>query len=108
MARKYGNRHVIVDGIRFDSAKEAKRYGELKLMEKAGVISGLRLQPKFDLSVNDVSLGFYKGDFWYETPEGAVVEDVKGYRNPKDVAYRLYQLKAKLVLALYGVEITEV
>lgn len=100
--RKYGNRFVIVDDIRFDSAKEAKRYGELKLLEKAGTISGLKLQPKFDMHVNGVCVGYYKADFWYETPEGAVVEDVKGMRTP------LYKLKKKIVEAEYGFEITEI
>ena len=46
---KYGNRKVTIDGITFDSKREMKRYCELKLLEKAGEISGLELQPEFDI-----------------------------------------------------------
>ena len=44
---KYRNKKVIVDGEEFDSKKEGKRYKELKLLERAGEISNLELQPKF-------------------------------------------------------------
>ena len=47
MYRKYNNRKIIVDGITFDSKKEARRYQELKALEKAGVIYGLRTQVKY-------------------------------------------------------------
>lgn len=46
---KYGNRKVALDGITFDSKKEAQRYTELKLLEKAGKITGLQLQREFEL-----------------------------------------------------------
>ncbi len=46
---KYGNRKVVVDGITFDSKKEAQRYTELKLLEKTGKITGLQLQREFEL-----------------------------------------------------------
>ena len=45
--RKYGNRKTVVDGIKFDSGAEAGRYKELRLMEKAGAIKDLILQPEF-------------------------------------------------------------
>ena len=44
---KYRNKKTVIDGIRFDSKREAERYSELKLMEKANMISGLQLQPVF-------------------------------------------------------------
>src|SRR5690606_369436 len=50
---KYRNVRTTVDGITFDSKREAERYGELKTMEAAGVISDLELQPRFPLTVND-------------------------------------------------------
>lgn len=46
---KYGNRKVVVDGITFDSEREAHRYTELKILEKAGKITGLQLQREFEL-----------------------------------------------------------
>jgi len=114
------------DGIRFHSKKEAQRYGELKLLEKAGHIRNLRLQPAFDLyamrqldthgeqQYAQERLGLYRGDFAYEacyyvTHEGRrkelwreVVEDVKGFKTP------LYRWKKKHVEAQYGIEIREV
>ena len=50
--RKYGNQKVIIDGIKFDSKAEAERYKELKILERAGKIRGLRLQPKYLLQDN--------------------------------------------------------
>ena len=101
---KYHNRKTELDGIRFASCKEATRYQELLWMQQAGLIQGLELQPRFDLVVNGHKLGFYKADFRYEDLETGltIVEDVKGIRTST------YQLKKKLVKALYGVEIREV
>ena len=112
---KYRNIKTVVDGITFDSKKEAARYGQLKLMEKAGEIAELELQPKFQMVVNGVKLGSYIGDFQYNeylTPKAkrpkdehdrvSVVEDVKGVKTP------VYNLKKKLVKALYGIEIREI
>ena len=48
---KYNARKVEIDGITFDSLKEANRYSELKLLEKAGLIKDLTLQPRFNLKV---------------------------------------------------------
>lgn len=102
--RKYGNRPGEVDGRRFDSQKEASRYGELCLLRWAGKIRDLECQPEYPLVVNGVKVGLYRGDFRYfdcETGQ-SVTEDVKGYRT------REYRLKRKLVKALYGIEIREV
>ena len=105
-APKYLNRKTIVDGITFDSAKEARRYGELKLLERAGQITGLEIQPSFRLVVNNCLICTYKADFRYttDTPHVrglVVVEDVKGMKTP------VYRLKKKLMLAIHGVEIFE-
>lgn len=102
--RKYNNVPTVVDGRRFDSKKEAARYGELKLLQAAGHIADLACQPPFALVVNGVKVGKYIADFVYRdcaTGE-RVYEDVKGVRTA------VYKLKAKLVLALYGVAIREV
>ena len=102
---KYMAQSTEVDGIRFASKAEARRYGELKLMEQAGEIIDIRLQTKFPLMVNDVPIGTYVSDFMYlipGEPPVSVVEDVKGYKTP------VYRLKKRLVKALYGIEIQEV
>ena len=95
--RKYGNIKTIVDGIKFDSKKEAKRYGDLKLMEKAGEISVLRLQVKFNLSVCS-----YVADFvYYDKTNHLIVEDCKGMKTP------VYRLKKKMMKHELGIDILE-
>lgn len=100
---KYNSVRTTVDGITFASKMEANRYQELKLMQAAGEIYGLALQPKFPLVVNGLKVGTYVADFEYFT-DGArrVIEDVKGVKTP------IYKLKKKLVKALHGVDIQEV
>ena len=106
---KYGAVPTEVDGIRFASKAEARRYGELKLLEKAGKISDLELQPRFELSVRrtlcaPVKLGHYVADFRYFDREAGqyVTEDVKGLKTP------MYRWKKRHVEAQYGIAITEV
>jgi hypothetical protein len=99
---KYRNIKTEVDGIVFDSKAEAKRYAELRLLEKANEISDLRLQPKFNCKIHGQKICTYRADFDYYVGGQWVVEDVKGFRTP------LYRLKKKLVEALYGIEIREV
>ena len=93
-----------MDNIVFDSKKEMMRYAELKALQEAGEIYGMRMQPRFDVVVNEKFICFYKADFWYECSDGsgAVVEDVKGKRT------QIYKLKKKLVEAIHGIEITEI
>lgn len=105
-APKYRNVKTVVDGITFASAKEARRYGELKLLEKSGRISGLELQPSFRLHVNNCLICTYKADFRYviDAPYASgqvVVEDVKGMKTP------VYRLKKKLMLAVHGISVVE-
>lgn len=100
---KFGATKAVVDGITFDSKAEAKRYGELRLMEKQGRICDLELQVRYDFALNGVKIGFYKADFRYRDAKGAtVVEDVKGYRTD------VYALKAKMMRAFHGIEIQEI
>lgn len=117
---KYGNKKVIVDGITFDSKKEAKRYTELKLLERAGQIQNLELQKEFELiptqreadtvgirggikkgKVIEHSVK-YKADFVYTENGKTVVEDTKGMRT-KD-----YIIKRKLMLYVHQIRIREV
>ena len=98
---KYGAKATVVDGIRFHSAKEARRYGELILMERAGLISGLELQPQYDLRVNGLLICRYRADFRYEEKGYLIVEDVKGLRT------ELYKLKCKMMKAIHNIDIRE-
>lgn len=99
---KYRAEPIKVDGIRFASKGEARRYGELKLLQAAGEISCLELQPRFPLVVNGVPLGAYVADFLYLNKEGRrIVEDFKGQRTA------LYLLKKKPMKAVYGIDVLE-
>lgn len=98
---KYGNKKVEVDGIKFDSKKEAKRYGELKWLAETGQISELELQKSFRLEVNNYLIAHYRADFVYYECGKRIIEDCKGFRTP------VYKLKKKLMLAIYGIEIRE-
>lgn len=103
---KYYAQPTTVDGIRFDSKKEADRYEQLKLEQAAGEITDLELQPIYELHVTRpdyvrVTIATWRGDFRYRRKGRVVVEDVKGVRTP------LYKLKKKFVEAAYGVFIAE-
>lgn len=101
---KFRSRTTIVDGISFASRKEAKRYSQLKLLEHAGAISGLRLQVPYPIVVNGVEVCKYVADFVYVRDGAEVVEDTKSEYTAK---LPLYRLKKKLVQAVHGIEIVE-
>lgn len=110
-AHKYGAKPTEVDGIRFASQKEARRYQELLLLQMAGEIHRVELQPRFPLNVRNpesilpsVCIGAYRGDFSYyeKATHERVIEDVKGFKTP------LYKWKKKHVEAQYGITIREV
>lgn len=100
---KYRAKPTIVDGIRFASRREAKRYCQLRLLSQHGQIAALTLQPPYPLTVNGQLICTYVADFRYYDVHLSreVVEDSKGFRT------REYQIKRKLMLALYGIEILE-
>lgn len=124
--RKYHNRKVVVDGIVFDSMKEANRWKELKVLERAGQVRDLQRQVKFRLipaqrewTDETTATGkpkkgkllehecSYIADFTYKNRYGLlVVEDVKGYK--KGEAYALFVIKRKLMLWVHGIRIKEV
>lgn len=128
---KYHNKKCKLDGVVFDSIKEARRYQELKFLEKAGEIRNLQTQVKFVLIPSQRIDGkvverecSYKADFVYEVPitieklystntgkvekmtvQGGfetVVEDTKGMRTTD------YIIKRKLMLYVHGIRIKEV
>ena len=122
---KYHAHKVEVDGITFDSGKEAKRYQELKTLERAGVISGLELQKKFVLiptqreddiigprggvtkgKVIEKECAYYADFFYHDNEKNEdVVEDAKGHITQQLSTYRI---KRKLLLYVHGIKIKEV
>ena len=111
---KYKNKKTIIDGITFDSKKEASRYKQLKAMQDDGLIHDLERQPKFALipsqyveTIGKRERGVdYVADFRYKDRLGQIiVEDVKSPITAKDKAYRI---KRKLVKYFHDVEIVEV
>jgi hypothetical protein len=111
---KYHSKKITIDGITFDSKKEANRYRELKLLERAGKVKDISLQHKFELQPSFKKNGktiraiTYIADFVYFDLERMVnvVEDVKGYK--KGPAYALFSVKRKLMLQVYGIRVQEV
>jgi len=94
---KFGNHKVVLDGIKFDSKKEAARYQVLKVWLAAGQISDLEWQVKYKLEVAGKKICTYIPDFRYfdKKLKCVVCEDVKG------VETAVFRLKAKLFRALY-------
>lgn len=119
---KYKAHKVVVNGIKFDSKKEAKRYKDLLLLEQAGTIKDLQRQVKYALIPAQYAPDIigkrgghkrgkllerecsYVADFVYTDTESGqtVVEDVKGFRT------EVYKIKKKLLLERYGIQIKEV
>lgn len=108
---KYRALPTVVDNIRFDSKAEAKRYQQLRLMERAGEIVDLRIQVEYELippqkvgSVKERPVK-YVADFVYRDRNGGcVVEDVKS--GPTKT--REFVIKRKLLLQRYRLAIREV
>ena len=113
-SNKYGAKRTRVNGIWFDSKREAERYKLLKAMQMAREITDLELQPEFPLMIGDRpvlmrSKGYpngrrvkYIADFRYEQDGKTIIEDCKGFRT------EVFKLKKALVEAIYDVKIQEV
>lgn len=106
---KYHANKTVIDGIVFDSKREAQRYQQLKLMVKAGVICNLKRQVKYELVPAQYINGkcveraiTYTSDFEYDENGRHIVEDVKGMRTKE------YIIKRKLMLHEFGVQIREI
>ena len=108
---KYGNRKTEINGVLYDSAKEARRAAELRLMQRAGIISDLCAQVKYELIPAQRRDGkvierpvTYIADFVYKENGETVVEDVKSpATRTKD-----YVIKRKLMLWEFGIVVKEV
>ena len=113
---KYQARSVRVDGILFDSQREAARYQELKLLVQADLIADLEVHPGFPLQVMALheegppwtvhTVGMFHADFRYRNlrTDNVIVEDVKS----KPTKTEAYQLRKKIVEAVHGVTIVEI
>lgn len=104
---KYHAKKTVVDGIEFDSAKEAKRFVKLRDMEEAGEIQGLLVQVPYEILPNFECDGVkYRGmryiaDFVYYRDGKVVVEDCKGFKTPE------YKMKKKLMAFINHINIEE-
>nr|DAZ56827.1 MAG TPA: Endonuclease [Caudoviricetes sp.] len=109
MRSKFNAKKTVVDGITFDSRKEAKRYVALRDLERAGKIRCLRRQvrfellPAFDVDGKHYRPTTYVADFVYTDAKSGkeIVEDVKGVRTD------VYRLKSKMFAHKFGVSILE-
>ena len=112
---KFQARAVRVDGILFDSTREAARYGELKLLAGAGEITDLEIHPGFPLIVGRLyqdgppcftTVGMFHADFRYRVRHTGtiVVEDVKS----KPTKTEAYRLRKRIVEEVHGITITEI
>ena len=106
---KYHAKKVTYNGITFDSKKEYRRFCELSQLEKAGAITDLKRQVKYELLPSQRIDGkvverpvYYVADFTYEQDGKTIVEDTKGVKT------RDYILKRKLLLYFHGIKIKEV
>lgn len=99
---KYRNVKTLAFGMVFDSKREAMRYITLRALQDEGKIRELRRQVKYPCEINGVKVCEYFADFTYTTCDGTfVAEDAKGVKTA------VYQLKKKLIRALYGIVIKE-
>ena len=92
---------VTTDEGRFDSKMEYQRYLTLKLMERAGEISGLQRQVRYELTAGGIQICTYVADFVYKKQDATVVEDAKGFKTPE------YRLKRRLMKEILGIDILE-
>ena len=101
---KYFAKKTLAFGLKFDSKWESERWGQLKAMEKAGVVTELERQVRYTLSINDIKICDYVADFRYlqQYEDGfskLIVEDAKGVLTPE------FKLKQKMMKAIHGIDI---
>jgi hypothetical protein len=111
---KYNSKKAEVDGIVFDSKKEANFYQELLMLQRAGEVINIERQVKYpyfatyarnNMEFDDITYtkpGFYKADFVVTYKDGHKdVIDIKGFRTLE------FRRKKKIVEAIYGITIIE-
>lgn len=101
---KYGAKPVEIDGFWFASSAEGRRYGQLRLLQAVGEISGLKLQPRFPFEIGEELMFTYIADFEYSDRQTGrrIIEDVKGVSTP------VYKLKKKIIEKVFGITIEEI
>lgn len=108
---KFNNKKTIYNGIKFDSKKECERYKQLIMQQDGGLISDLKLQPKFEFKLNGHPIMYksrrkltYKADFQYHCHKSGktVVEDAKGFKTPE------YKIKWALMKYINNITVIEV
>ena len=102
MAGRYYAKKTRVDGYLFDSKMEARRYEQLKLLERAKTIERLAVHPKWEINLDKTWICDVEMDFSYMENGKVVIEDVKGHDNV------LSKLKRRLFEAKYGLQVTVV
>lgn len=112
MGNKYHNDKVEVQGVKFVSKKEARRWAELRLLERGKKISDLQRQVKFELiptqrdgegKVIERAVNYIADFMYYDVEKGKiVVEDTKGFKTPE------YIIKRKLMLYIRGIRVVEI
>jgi hypothetical protein len=103
---KHHNKFTVIDNITFASKIEADHYCDLRLLLRAGKISNLEVHKKYGLTVSGVGITNYVADFVFTENGRTVVQDTKGA--DKGLAYEMFLIKKRLVLACYGIEVEEV
>lgn len=102
---KFLSKKITVDGLKFDSKKEASYYGQLKIKKACGQIKDFERQVRFNFHHNGVKIGYYKADFVEELPDGSKqVIDVKSDFTRKLPRYRKQK---KLMAAFHSINIIE-
>lgn len=101
---KYGAKRVEINGVKFASKREGKRYKELIYLQALGEIAELELQPRFPIFINSKLVFTYVADFRYfdKVTKTTVIEDAKGFKTD------VYKLKKKAVEAAYVITINEI
>lgn len=108
---KYGNQKTEVNGVKYDSKKEAKRAEQLELQQRLGIIKNLErqkkyvLQPSFKFAGHTIREIAYVADFVYTENGEQIIEDVKSPITRKNPVYKL---KKKMMMYVHGIEVKEV
>ena len=102
---KHRNVKTEIDGIVFDSKKEARRYLDLREQQRAKQIECLLTQRRYSIHIGDHHICDYVADFYYLRDGNPVVEDVKSSHTRKMDTYRI---KKKLMKAVLGIDIVEI
>ena len=129
---KYNAQKIVINGNTFDSQKEAKRYQELLLLERAGKIANIQVHTTYEIvptiwyckQYHYFSFGkkeceapvctqrrlTYTDDFSYDKVghSNRIVEDVKGCRSKKNKAYQTFLKKKRLMKIIYGIDVQEI